>query len=73
MESKVKRTKKPNFSDSETGKLLQEMCMERDVLTAKFQNAVTLKKKERAWEGIAERVNVVGCNNRTVAQVKTFF
>ena len=44
--------------------------MEKTLLMSHFQNGVTLKKKELTWRNIADKVNAVGCNGRTVAQVK---
>ena len=44
--------------------------MEKTLLMSHFQNGVTLKKKELMWRKISDKVNVVGGNGRTVAQVK---
>ena len=46
------------------------MRMENKLLMSHFQNGVTLKKKELMWRNIADKVNAVGCNGQTVAQVK---
>ena len=67
---KQKREKKPNFSEVDNVALLEEIGMENKLLMSHFQNGVTLKKKELMWRNIADKVNAVGCNGRTVAQVK---
>ena len=44
--------------------------MEKKLSMSHFQNGVTLKKKALMWRNISDKVNAVGGNGRTVAQVK---
>ena len=67
---KQKRVKKPNFSEVENVAISEEIGMEKKLLMSHFQNDVTLKNKELMWRNIADEVNAVGGNGRTVAQVK---
>ena len=67
---KQKREKKPNFSEVENVALLEKIGMEKTLLMSHFQNGVTLKKNELMWRKIYDKVNAVGGNGRTVAQVK---
>ena len=50
--------------------LLEEIVLEKTLLTSHFQNGVTLKKKELMGQKIADKVNAVGGHGRTVAHIK---
>ena len=49
--------------------LLEEIEKEKELLTSHFQNGVMLKRKD-IWQHIADSVNAVGGNGRSVRQVK---
>ena len=65
-----KRSKKPNFSDSETTVLLEEIAFEYTILISKFQTSVTIAKKQKIWSAVCAAVNAVGAHGRTVQQIK---
>ena len=69
-EISLKRVKKTKCSDLENVTLLEEIEKEKDLLTSHFQNGVTLKRKEMLWKHIADSVNAIGGNGRSVGQVK---
>ena len=65
-----KRPKKPKCTDAENTVLLEEIALEKTLLTSYFQNGVILMKKELMRQKIADKVNAVGGHGRKVAQIK---
>ncbi|KAK7488546.1 hypothetical protein BaRGS_00020163 [Batillaria attramentaria] len=64
-----KRHRKPNWTDDEVVKMLEEISFEKTLLMSSFQN-ITRAKKNIAWDLITERINAVGGNQRDVCEVK---
>lgn len=65
-----KRHRKPNWTEKEVLKMLEEISFEKTLLMSAFQNNITRAKKTLAWEQITERINAVGGNGREVEDVK---
>jgi len=57
MEEKIKRERKPNFSECEMRHLLEGVLNEKELIQSKLQSSVTLKMKKEAWARITEGVN----------------
>ena len=57
---KNKRLKKPKCTGAKNIVLLEEIALEKTLLTSNFQNGVTLKKKQLMWQKITDKVNAVG-------------
>jgi len=66
MADKVKRERKPNFSDIEMRYLLEGVQNEKEVIQSKLQSSVTVKMKKDAWSRITESVNA-----RSIGVVRT--
>jgi len=66
MAEKIKRERKPNFSDTETRFLLEGVMSEKDIIHSKLQSTVTLRMKKEAWAKIA-----AGVNSRSSSVVRT--
>ena len=65
----IKRERKGNFSDGELS-LVEHYAQHAAILQSKLSNAVTNKRKQQIWEGIATAVNARGTDRRTVAELK---
>lgn len=66
-----KRSKAPKFRDSEKKILLDNVERHYKLISGKFADTVTLKKKASCWVEITEKVNAQNVNfKRTVDQVK---
>ena len=65
-----KRVKKPNFTDDETARMLEEISTEAACLLSALENGVTVKKKKEIWERITDKVNAIRRNGRTQDQIK---
>ena len=66
----IKRERKGNFSDGELSCLVEHYSQHAAILQCKLSNAVTNKRKQQIWEGIATEVNARGADRRTVAELK---
>ncbi|KAJ8307753.1 hypothetical protein KUTeg_014693 [Tegillarca granosa] len=63
-------SRKRNFEEQEIGILLSTYKKNFEILNAKFGNAITNKKKKQKWEELANAVNSVRKQNRTVDEIK---
>ena len=61
-----KRERRPNFSDAELRALLSMYVENADILQAKFNNNITIKRKMAVWDAIAEAVSALGISRRGV-------
>ena len=67
----IKRERKGNFSDGELSCLMVEhYAQHAAILQCKLSKAVTNKRKQQIWEGIATEVNARGADRRTVAELR---
>jgi len=57
MNEKIKRDRKPNFSDEEVRYLLEGILEEKVLIQSKLQSSVTMRKKKEAWHRIIAAVN----------------
>ena len=65
-----KRERCPNFSDAELRALLSMYVENADILQAKFNNNITIKRKMAVWDAIAEAVSALGISRRGVQDVR---
>jgi len=65
------KTRKINYSREEIVRLLEEMCVEKDILMSSFSmNRSTKKKKDATWCKIAASVSAIGIAVRTAKEIK---
>ena len=65
-----KRERRPNFSDAELRALLSMYVENADILQAKFNNNITIKRKMAVWDAIAEAVSALGISRRGVQDAR---
>ena len=65
-----KRERRPNFSDAELRALLSMYVENADILQAKFNNNITIKREMAVWDTIAEAVSALGISRRGVQDVR---
>ena len=65
-----KRERKRNFSTDEIRILIEEFENHKDVLESKFTNTVTNARKNKIWQSIGEKINSLGHEKRTLAEIK---
>ena len=67
----IKRERKKNFSIDEIRVLREEFEKHQEILTSKFTNTITNKRKTNLWKQITERVNSLGIDSRSLDDIKT--
>lgn len=68
--SSAKKVRKSNFSSAEITTLMDKVEENLTVLNSKFTNTITNQRKNKIWQDIADAVNSVGNEKRTVKEVK---
>lgn len=64
------KTKKRNFTDTETEVLVSEVDQRKVILFGSHSSGITNKKKCVEWQHVTAAVNAVGSTNRTVPEIK---
>ena len=65
-----KRTRKADYTEAELEVLIDAFIKKNDVISSKFSDDITLKKKREAYAEIARCVNAIGGNERSVENIK---
>ena len=68
--AKIKRVRKANFSLAERTCIIDNYEKHREILTSKYTNSLTKKRKREQWQAITNMVNSFGVANRTPKEVK---
>ncbi|XP_064643057.1 nuclear apoptosis-inducing factor 1-like [Lineus longissimus] len=68
--SEPKRTRKKNFTPNETNRLIELVEDNYRIISSKFSDQVTLKRKNDAWLEISRKLNAISPCLRTVEEVK---
>ena len=66
------KKRRPNFNDEELHAMIAAVQQRKTILLAKFDNNVTAKTKNSAWEAVRE-VNLVSRVHHDFAEVKKKF
>ncbi|GFO08577.1 myb-related transcription factor, partner of profilin [Plakobranchus ocellatus] len=66
----LKRYRRPNFGQTEIFSLLQDVLLHKDVLFGSKQNRVSMYKKFQVWNSIADKLTIIGGQERSGAQVR---
>ncbi|XP_071114488.1 myb/SANT-like DNA-binding domain-containing protein 4 [Haliotis cracherodii] len=57
MAEHIPKTRKPNFTESETLMIVEQVKKHKDILTSKLSDAVTNERKKDIWSRISEYIN----------------
>ncbi|XP_064619463.1 nuclear apoptosis-inducing factor 1-like [Lineus longissimus] len=68
--SEPKRTRKKNFTPNETNRLIELVEDNYRIISSKFSDQVTLKRKKDVWLEISRKLNAISLCLRTVEEVK---
>ncbi|XP_016341425.1 nuclear apoptosis-inducing factor 1-like isoform X2 [Sinocyclocheilus anshuiensis] len=63
-------SKKRNFTESELEVLLSEVETRKNILFGTLSSGINNKRKKNEWDSLADAVNAVGSENRTVNELK---
>ena len=65
-----KRERKKNFFTDEIRVLTEEYVCHKEILESRFTNTVTNSKKNSIWKSIADKINSLGYEKRSVSEIK---
>ncbi|XP_041372859.1 nuclear apoptosis-inducing factor 1-like [Gigantopelta aegis] len=68
-EEPPKKKRKQNFTVHEIERLLELIEKDYEVISGKFSDIVTLKKKQEAWQEICRKINATSPCLRTVDEI----